>query len=171
EPGERARRVATETYGLEPVPTLADLRGPATFDVITAWEVLEHTKDPLFHLRAMRELIHLDGRLVVLVGGNGAALANRIMRAASAAFDFARYWYFTPESFAVLLGRAGWEELATEQLLDEIDVVSGYLGYGDPYGPPNFEEEILPEGLADSFRDLALSNGMGYKFLVTARPV
>jgi SAM-dependent methyltransferase len=170
EPGESARRVALETYGLELVPTLQDLGDDATFDVITSWEVLEHTKDPLSHLRALRERIAPDGRLLALVGGNSAALANRIMRAASAAFDFPRFWYFRPESFAILLGRADWEFLAAEQMLDEIDVASAYLGYGDPYSPPVIEEEILPQEFVNALRALALSNGMGYKFLVTARP-
>ena len=170
EPGEGARTLAHDLNGLVLVPGIGDLEAGATFDVITAWEVLEHTKDPLAHLRRLRERIAPDGRLVVLVGGNAASLANRIMRGASAAYEFARHWYFTPDSFSRLLQRAAWDVIRIDQTLDELDVVCAYLGYGDPYKPTPISEEVLPPSLVDELRRYVLTHGMGYKFLVTAAP-
>lgn len=170
EPGERARDVAVNSRGLDVVPTLDDLHPGRSFDVITSWEVLEHTKRPGQYLGALRARCAPGGRLIVLVGGNAASLANRIMRHASAAFDFARNWYFTPSSFRQLLERSGWEQTSEHQLLDEIDVVNSYLGYGDPYQPPGYTEEILPPDVGDRLRAMALGNGMGYKFRVVAAP-
>ncbi len=170
EPGDAARRVAKMLYGLDLAVGIDAIDDPKLFDVITCWEVLEHTKDPAAHLSALRKRVAPEGRLLILVGGNAAALANRIMRAASAAFDFPRYWYFTPDSFATLLERTNWSVLSTEQLLDEIDVVQAYLGYGDPYQEPRIAEEVFPAALADELRALTTHGGMGYKFLVSAWP-
>lgn len=167
EPGHAPRRIATEQLGLDVVPRLDEVAGP--FDVVTSWEVIEHTHEPLAHATSLRELSRPGGELVALIGGNAAALANRVMRAASAAFDFPRLWYFTPDSFSALLDRAGWDVVEVEQRLDEIDVVLTYLGYQDPYGERVFYEEILPADLVEGLRELTRSHGMGYKFLVRAR--
>lgn len=167
EPGAASRRVAAQTYGLEVAASLDEVTG--TFDVITSWEVVEHTKRPVEVLQAARRLSSPSGRLVSLIGGNGAALANRVMQARSAAFDFPRYWYFTPASYDRLLDRAGWVPDGQRPLLDEIDVVHRYLGYGDPYGEPILDEDVLPEHLLRQLREHALTSGMAYKFISLAR--
>lgn len=170
EPGRAARQLGKDLFGLEIAASLQEIPNEQRFSVITAWEVLEHTKRPLQQLELLSGRASSDARLVILVGGNAASFANRIMRGASAAFDFARLWYFTPESFTQLLSRAGWMVTDVEDVLDEIDVVEAYLGYGDPYQPRGFDEEIFSESVRSSLRNHALAGGMGYKFRVTATP-
>jgi SAM-dependent methyltransferase len=167
EPGAAARGIARSTYGLEVHPAIEDVAG--TFDLITSWEVLEHIKDPAAALRTVRSQARSACRFVALVGGNGASLANRIMQARSAAFDFPRYWYFTPASFDGLLERTGWTPGRQQPLLDEMDVVHRYLSYGDPYGEPFGEGSILPGHLLQALREHALGHGMAYKFISLAR--
>lgn len=169
EPGPGGRRTGRELFGLELHAALEEV-GDAPFDAISAWEVVEHTKDPLGFLQSLRGRVAPEGRALFLVGGNAASLANRMMRAASAAFDFARPWYFTPDSFSLLLERAGWVSERLDGVLDELDVATAYLGYGDPYQAPGYVEEVLPARLVEELRRHSLAAGMAYKFLVVAAP-
>ena len=84
EPGAQARARAREHFGLPLSASLAEVRGQ-TFDLVTFWEVVEHAKDLPGLLAAARELLEPGGTVLTLVGGNAHALANRVMRAASAA--------------------------------------------------------------------------------------
>lgn len=52
--------------GVDDLATLAPLRG-ATFDVVGAFDVIEHLEDDVGALRAMRDLLAPGGRLVVTV--------------------------------------------------------------------------------------------------------
>jgi SAM-dependent methyltransferase len=68
EPSARARAAAASRLGPGVVlpGTLADARfAPASFDLVTFWDVLEHLPDPLGALRAARELLAPGGRLVI----------------------------------------------------------------------------------------------------------
>ena len=108
EPGAQARARASEHFGLPLSASLAEVRGQ-TFDLVTFWEVVEHAEDRPGLLAAARELFEPGGTVLTLVGGNAHTLTNRVMRAASAAFDFSRLWYFSPSSYAILLEQAGLE--------------------------------------------------------------
>lgn len=165
EPGNRARGLAHEHYELDLAASLADVDG--TFDVVSFWEVVEHTKQPKELLAAAAVRLAPGGKLVSLVGGNAASLANRIMRASSAAFDFARLWYFTPSSFERILGHVGLRQETTQQVLGEIDTVVNYLRYDDPYAP-SFDEPVLPDHVVRALAAAATEDDRGYKFLSIA---
>src|SRR5262249_3611110 len=102
--------------------------------------------------------------LLTLVGGNAHAFANRVMRAASAAFDFSRLWYFSPSSYAVLLERAGLEQTTRRSVLAELDTTLNFLRYDDPY-ESTFREEVLPPKLLAELEATILGGDLGYKFL------
>jgi SAM-dependent methyltransferase len=165
EPGERARELARSRYGLELDAKLSDVLD--TFDVVSFWEVVEHTKRPQELLAGAVERLSPGGTVLSLVGGNAASLANRIMRDASAAFDFARLWYFTPASFARLLAAVGLEQLRTTSMLAEMDTAVNYLRYDDPYDP-SFDDDVLSSDVLSALTAAAVQEDRGYKFLSVA---
>jgi SAM-dependent methyltransferase len=168
EPGLRARVRAEAEFGLTLHASLTEVQGQR-FDLVTFWEVVEHTKRPVELLTASRALLEPGGTLLALVGGNAHALANRVMRAASAAFDFSRLWYFSPSSFARLLKRAGLAQTSYSSVLAELDTTLNYLRYDDPYDA-TFREEVLPAELIERLETVVLGSDLGYKFLSLARP-
>jgi len=167
EPGERARFRARETYGLELGADLRAVRGEQ-FDLVTFWEVVEHTKRPGDLLAVVAPMLEQDGMLLTLVGGNAGSLANRIMRASSAAFDFARLWYFTPSSYEQLLRRSGLESVEMQGVLSEIDTAINYLRYDDPYRP-SFDEPVLADAAVVELQAASTRPEFAYKFLSLAR--
>jgi len=168
EPGARARERAQSEFALELHASLDDVAEGA-FDLVTFWEVVEHTKSPHAVLTAARRLLAPDGMLVTLVGGNVHAFANRVMRAASAAFDFSRLWYFSPPSYATLLERASLEQTSYVSILAELDTTLNYLRYDDPYDA-SFGEPVLPAEVLAQLEAAILRTDLGYKFVSFARP-
>lgn len=166
EPGERARQLAREHYGLDVAANLDEL-DPGSFDLVTFWEVVEHTKRPGALLQAACSMLRPGGELITLVGGNAGSLANRIMRSASAAFDFSRLWYFTPLSFDRLLTASGFEPGPADGVLVEVDTAVNYLRYDDPYAPVLDEPVVSAETLAALEADAARPE-LAYKFLSRA---
>lgn len=167
EPGGTARARAEAEFGLSVHADLREL-GERRFDVVTFWEVVEHVKRPAELLEAARAVLAVGGVVLTLVGGNVHSLANRVMRAASAAFDFSRLWYFSPSSYATLLGRAGLAQVDFRSVLAEIDTTVNFLRYDDPYDPL-FSEPVLPPDLLALLERTVLEGDLGYKFLSVAR--
>jgi hypothetical protein len=129
--------------------------------------VVEHTKRPHEVLTSAAGLLAETGLVLILVGGNAGSLANRIMRASSAAFDFARPWYFTPSSFERLLGDAGLRSLEVQGVLSEVDTALNYLRYDDPYAPV-FDEGVLGDVALAALQAEAMRPELAYKFLSIA---
>ncbi len=167
EPGATARARAASQFGLDVHAGLDDL-GRHRFDLVTLWEVVEHVKVPLELLRALRRVLAVDGTVLTLVGGNAHSLANRVMRSASAAFDFSRLWYFSPASYATLLGRAGLAQTGFRSVIAEIDTMVNFLRYDDPYAPV-FAEPVFEGGMLAELGRTVLEGDLGYKFLSVAR--
>lgn len=166
EPGATARARAESEFGLTVHAGLSEV-GERCFDAVTFWEVVEHVKRPVELLAAARAALADDGIVLTLVGGNVHSLANRVMRAASAAFDFSRLWYFSPSSYATLLGRAGLTQSEFSSVLAETDTTINFLRYDDPYDPV-FSEPVLPPDVLASLQRTVLSTDLGYKFLSVA---
>lgn len=167
EPGAAARARAEAEFGFSVHPDLREV-GERRFDAVTFWEVVEHVKRPLELLEAARAVLAPDGVMLTLVGGNVHSLANRVMRAASAAFDFSRLWYFSPPSYATLLARAGLTQVEFRSVLGEIDTTVNFLRYDDPYAPV-FSEPVLPPDVLAVLERVVLDSDLGYKFLSVAR--
>jgi SAM-dependent methyltransferase len=101
-------RVRTELGLCALVGTLPhpDLR-PASFDVVTMWEALEHVHDPLEVLRQARRLLAPGGKLVVTVP-NIDSLPFRWFGHAWYGLDLPRHLtHFAPPTLQLMLRRAG----------------------------------------------------------------
>lgn len=69
EPGVRASSYASEEFGLKVQNTTLEVAKlkPASLDLVTMWNVLEHLSDPLQGLRRIREALRPGGLLVVAI--------------------------------------------------------------------------------------------------------
>jgi SAM-dependent methyltransferase len=106
--------------------------GPASFDLITLWDVIEHLEHPLAALRSCRSLLRPNGLLVISTPDVSAPLAHLL----------GSYWlgyrsagehlfFFGRKSLRDLLTRAGYEILS-EQAVGKympLDYLSTRLGY------------------------------------------
>ena len=108
---------------------------PGSFDVVTLWDVIEHTPDPTRVIRTVRDLIRPGGLLVV----NYPDIGSWIARALGRRWPFlssVHLYYFTRETMRSLLERHGFEvieirahfqRLELDYLLSRGAVVSGAL--------------------------------------------
>ncbi len=77
------------------------------FDVVTLYNVLEHTHDPKRVCEEVHRILKDDGFLVIQVP-NGNSLQYRVFGRKWAAFDIPRdLYYFGTESLKLLLGKVG----------------------------------------------------------------
>jgi 2-polyprenyl-3-methyl-5-hydroxy-6-metoxy-1,4-benzoquinol methylase len=76
---EGAIAVTAQRLGIPILSRDALAEQAASFDVVTAIEVLEHTLDPLAELRTMRALLR-PGGLLFLTTGNAAPFASDLLR-------------------------------------------------------------------------------------------
>ena len=108
---------------------------PGSFDVVTLWDVIEHTPDPTRVIRTVRDLIRPGGLLVV----NYPDIGSWIARALGRRWPFlssVHLYYFTRETMRRLLERHGFDvieirahfqRLELDYLLSRGAVVSGAL--------------------------------------------
>ncbi|MCL0060390.1 class I SAM-dependent methyltransferase [Dehalococcoidia bacterium] len=108
EPSERRVRIAKEIYGLKNIETglceKADIK--RTFDLITAFHVLEHVHDPIKFLQKIKSVMNLQSLLclqVPTVSLSRIDLPLGIRFLLPGYFFSEHLWFFTPKTFAVLL--------------------------------------------------------------------
>ena len=122
-------------YSLDIRPgTIFDQRYPdGAFDVVTLWDVLEHTPDPLALLRECARILKAGGLLVVNYQDIGSWVA-RFMGRRWVFLLSVHLYYFTRRTMAGLLARAGFEVakvqphvqlLELEYLLERAEPVAG----------------------------------------------
>jgi len=101
---EKARRFTSELFVGD---VLAAPFASGSFDVVTAFHVVEHVPDPVAVLARMLDWTAPGGRVIVEVpnaGGIGAALFG----GAWSSLELPRHlWHFTPETLSRLVSRAG----------------------------------------------------------------
>jgi SAM-dependent methyltransferase len=81
---------------------------PQSFDVVTMWDVIEHTPDPARVIRTARELIRPDGLVVVNYPDRGSWIARALGRRWPF-LSSVHLYYFTRQTMRSLLGRHGFE--------------------------------------------------------------
>ena len=81
---------------------------PGSADVVAMFDVLEHLVDPLAALKALRPLVDDEG-LLVLSTVNTAGLHARVRKGGWPWFIRSHLFYFTPQTLAMMLERAGFE--------------------------------------------------------------
>jgi len=97
---------------------------PASFDVVTLWDVIEHTPDPMHVLRRAHGLLAPGGLLVV----NYPDIGSWIARAMGRKWPFlssVHLYYFTSETIRAALDRAGFETIAIRPHLQRLTL--GYI--------------------------------------------
>ena len=101
---EKARRFTEEIY-------VGDVRsapfGRASFDVVTAFHVLEHVPDPVAVVRHMLEWLAAEGLVIVEVP-NAGGLGARLFGRAWSGLELPRHLsHFTPETLERTVRKAG----------------------------------------------------------------
>lgn len=83
---------------------------PASFDVVTLWDVIEHTPDPMHMLRRAHALLAPRGLLIV----NYPDIGSWIARAMGRKWPFlssVHLYYFTRDTIRAVLDRAGFDTI------------------------------------------------------------
>jgi SAM-dependent methyltransferase len=139
EPSEWMCRFASEHYGLDVQPgTLDDVkREDGSLDLLTMWDVLEHTTDPLAVLQKAHRLLAPGGVLALTVPDYGS-WAARAMGKRWVFLLTVHLYYFTRKTLPALLRRAGFEPLWSRPHLQTLEL--GYVAmraqpYLGPLGP------------------------------------
>lgn len=140
------------TYGLDIRPgTLFDHRYPErAFDVVTVWDVLEHTSDPMAFLRECHRLLVPRGLIVVNYPDIGSWIA-RLMGRRWLFLISVHLYYFTRRTAGEALNRAGFEVVQMRPHIQrlELDYV---LKRAEPLAGP------LARGAGDVMSSLGLSH-------------
>ncbi len=115
EPGDDARKFASETYGLDvqPEDTLKTLNN-SFYDIITMWHVLEHVPALNERISDLKRLIKPNGKIIIAVPNCSSADAETYKKF-WAAYDVPRHLYhFTPQDIEKLIAKHG---MRVEQIL------------------------------------------------------
>lgn len=101
---------ALENYNLpiRPGTVFEQNYPPASYDVVTLWDVLEHTPDPKSEVREMHRLLREGGLLVINYPDIGSWIARLMGRSWVFLLDVHLY-YFTRATIRKLLEDAGFE--------------------------------------------------------------
>ena len=126
EPSRWMCQFAREHYGLDLFPgTLFDMPlKPGTADLLTLWDVIEHTPDPQAVLRRAHELLTPSGVLAMSYPDYGS-LAARLLGSRWPFLLTVHLYYFTPATMSALLRRTGFEPLGYKPHLQTLEL--GYV--------------------------------------------
>lgn|SRR3989338_7192531 len=137
-----AKKMGWETYGCEPNKWMAKWGEkrygikikPGTlfdqnykdnfFNVVTLWDVIEHTPDPLEVLKECNRILKKDGIMVVNYPDIGSWIA-RIMGRKWLFLTSVHLYYFTPRTIKLMLNKAGFEVLTIKPHFQNLEL--GYL--------------------------------------------
>jgi 2-polyprenyl-3-methyl-5-hydroxy-6-metoxy-1,4-benzoquinol methylase len=113
EPGELYRDYAN-SRGIETHPDLSDVEG-RKFDLVLAYYVVEHLRDPVGQLSAWRELLNPGGKLAVEVPNVDDALVRYYQVDAFDRFYWqkAHYFNYSHRTLAMVLELAGFVDVQT----------------------------------------------------------
>lgn len=94
---------------------------PGSFDVVTLWDVIEHTTDPRAVLEKCREVLKPGGLLIVSYPDIGSWIA-RVLGRRWLFLTSVHLWYFDRATIARLLESAGFDEQATRRLYQRLEL-------------------------------------------------
>ncbi len=96
----------------------------SSFDVVTLWDVIEHTPDPCAVFRECNRILKERGILVVNYPDIGSAIA-RLMGRRWVFLLSVHLYYFTPQTMAALLKKSGFEVIYKKPHIQKLQL--GYL--------------------------------------------
>lgn len=110
EPNRWMSEWANEHYGLKVVPgTIFDMKLPdSSFDVVTLWDVLEHTPDPKSVLQECNRVLKPGGLVVVNYPDISSSIA-KIMGRRWVFLLSVHLYYFVPKTLTDMLSRVGFD--------------------------------------------------------------
>jgi SAM-dependent methyltransferase len=134
EPNRWLAEWGSKRYGLDirPGEIFAQSYAPQSFDVVTLWDVIEHTPDPARVIAKCRELLKPGGLLIVNYPDIGSWIA-RAMKRKWPFLSSVHLFYFTRRTMRAFLERQGFsvvemrphfQRLELDYLLARGDVVS-----------------------------------------------
>lgn len=126
EPNRWLCKWCEENYGIRLVQgTVFDGKFEAeSFDVVTLWDVLEHTPDPMSTLREVSRVLKPGGLLVVNVPDIGAWLP-RLMGSKWVFLVSVHYFYFTRKTIRMALEKSGFDALTIKPHIQTLEL--GYI--------------------------------------------
>lgn len=111
---------------------MADL-SPASFDLISLWEVVEHLAEPRTVLAEARRLLAAGGLFLILVP-NVNSLVSRLLHEKSNTFGgHSHLNHFSPETLTALLQSVGLKIVEMETVITELGTINNHLAFEDPY--------------------------------------
>jgi SAM-dependent methyltransferase len=129
-----------DRYGVDiRVGSIDDVHLPSRhYDVVTLWDVIEHTPDPMHVLRRVHELLVPGGLLIVNYPDIGSWI-GRVMGRRWPFLSSVHLYYFTRPTIRVALDKAGFDTLAMKPHYQRLK-----LGYIAERG------SVVSEGLSNA---------------------
>ncbi len=126
EPNKWMAAWGKKNYGIDIKPgTLFDQKFKTeTFDVVTLWDVIEHTGDPSKVLKECNRILKKDGLLVINYPDFGSWIAKGTKRKWAFLLSVHLY-YFTPETIKKILEKCGYEMIKLKPHFQKLEL--GYL--------------------------------------------
>jgi SAM-dependent methyltransferase len=114
EPGDAFREFSRAQLGIEAYADRSAVEG-RRFDLILAYYVVEHLRDPLAELAAWRELLAAGGHLAIEIPNVDDALVRYWQVQAFDRFYWqkAHYFNYSHETISMVLGMAGFTDITT----------------------------------------------------------
>ena len=135
---------------------------PACFDVVTLWDVIEHTPDPLHVLRRARRLLVPGGVLVVNYPDIGSWIA-RLMGRKWPFLSSVHLYYFTRRTMRAALDRAGFDTIEIRPHLQRLKL--GYIASRGAVVSPGLSRAGVRAASALRMSDLEVPYWLGQTFV------
>lgn len=126
EPSRWMNSCCKEHYGIEVSPgTIFDAGHPnESFDLVTLWDVLEHTSEPMKVIRECKRILRSCGLLVLTYPDIGSLVA-RLMGRKWVFLLSVHYYYFTRRTIAAALEKCGFAIVHMRAHIQYLDL--GYV--------------------------------------------
>lgn len=170
EPSDAIRPHAKELLGQENVRAgllgEVDLK-PASFDLITMWDVIEHIPDPVAAVHEVRKLLAPGGKFLIETQ-NIDSRAAKVLGKRWQHYKHAEHIYhFNPKTLGVILERAGFDVLENRPWLGGKYVSMGFIAERAGRLHPVLSTLFSPLSL---FRKCALYINLFDEMIVVAAP-
>jgi 2-polyprenyl-3-methyl-5-hydroxy-6-metoxy-1,4-benzoquinol methylase len=99
------RSYAQEKLGVKTYEDLSALPENERFDVVTAFEVIEHVRDPVSFVKALLERVNTGGHLIIATDNFESAVVRRLGAGFPKWIPHEHISYFSPKSLGSLLNR------------------------------------------------------------------